>query len=71
VLTGSPRLLPPCFRWIELAGVAFALDHEWIEVNVTQLTLSVLIQNARAINAQLILEFVDDVALELMTFASG
>jgi hypothetical protein len=71
MLTGSPCLLPPRFRRIKFTGISFAFDHEWIEVDVTQLTLSVLIQNARAINAQLILEFVDDVALELMTFASG
>lgn len=71
MLTGSPRLLPPCFRRIELAGVPFAFDHEWIEINVTQLTLSVLIQNPRAINAQLILELVDDVTLKLVPFASS
>ena len=71
MLTGSSCLLPPRLRRIKFTGISFAFDHEWIEVDVTQLTLSVLIQNARAINAQLILEFVDDVALELMTFASG
>ena len=71
MLTGSPCLIQPSIRGIKLAGVAFALDHEWIEVDVAQLTLSVLIQNAIAINAQLILELVDNVALELVPFASG
>ena len=63
--------IPPRLRRIELAGVALAFDHEWIEINVTKLTLAVLIENAGALNAQLILELVDDVSLELMTLASG
>ena len=71
MLSCLPSLIPPCLRCVELTGVAFALDHKRIEDDVAEVALPVLIKDSFAFHAQLVLELVDDGALEIMSLASG
>ena len=71
MLAGLPDLIPPSLGRIKLACVPLALDHELIQHNVAELPFPVLVEDSFAINAKLIFELVDDVALELMSFPSS